>query len=127
MIDGGIFLCLTGTNPTTGERYHTGLMANVSGDTEHFYLSCQLEQLAIISKNFPEVGATANITGISDAAIHMPVLVPIHWKEQVKEQLDKDVAQCILEQVEPGTLTTWCHRMVVTAKPTGLLHHTVDL
>ena len=52
-------------------------------------------------------------------AIHTPVLVPIHWKDQVHEQLEKAVVQGVLECVPPVTPTTWCHRMVITAKPMG--------
>jgi len=43
-------------------------------------------------------------------AHHIPVPVPIHWKEEVKAGLDQDV-----RLVPVGEPVTWCHRMVVCA------------
>ena len=59
--------------------------------------------------------------------VHTPIEVPHYWKYQVKEDLDKDVRLGIIEQVPQGTPTTWCTRMVVTAKKNGRPRRTVDL
>ena len=56
-----------------------------------------------------------------------PTRVPIHWREQVKSQLDSDVALRVIEKVPPGTPVTWLHNMVITPKPDGSPRRTVDL
>ena len=35
-------------------------------------------------------------------AIHTPIPVPIHWREEVKSSLDKDVENGVLEKVPVG-------------------------
>ena len=60
-------------------------------------------------------------------AVHTPIPVPVHWQEQVKRELDRDVRLGVIEEVPPGTPTTWCHRMVIVAKKDGKPRHTVDL
>ena len=59
--------------------------------------------------------------------VHTPIEVPHYWKYQVKEDIDKDVRLGIIEPVPQGTPTTWCTRMVVTAKKNGKPRRTVDL
>ena len=41
------------------------------------------------------------------STVHTPAQVPIHWREQVKKQLDDDVALGVIEKVEPNTPTTY--------------------
>ena len=60
-------------------------------------------------------------------ATSRPVRVPAHWREQVAEQLERDVALGVIERVPPGTPVTWLHNMVVTAKADGTPRRTVDL
>ena len=38
--------------------------------------------------------------------------VPIHWQDDVKAGLDRDVRLRVLEPVSIGEPVTWCHRMV---------------
>lgn len=38
-------------------------------------------------------------------AVHKPIPIPHHWKEEVKRQLDSDVALGIIEPVPAGTPT----------------------
>ena len=52
-------------------------------------------------------------------AVHKPATVPIHWQEQVHNDLERDVRLGVLEKVSPNTPVTWCSRMVVTAKADG--------
>ena len=56
-----------------------------------------------------------------------PVHVPLHWKEEVREQLERDVALGVIERVPPNTPVTWLHNMVITAKSDGSPRRTVDL
>ena len=60
-------------------------------------------------------------------AIHNPFSIPIHWREEVKRKLDKDVADGIIEEVPIGEPVSWCSPMVVTSKADGSARRTVDL
>ena len=59
-------------------------------------------------------------------AFHTPIPVPIHWQDEVKAGLDRDVQLGVLEPVPVGEPVTWCHRMVVCAKKDGTPRRTVD-
>ena len=52
-------------------------------------------------------------------AYHSPIPVPIHWQDDVKAGLDRDVRLGVLEPVPVGEPVTWCHRMVICAKKNG--------
>ena len=60
-------------------------------------------------------------------AICTPASVPVHWRKQVEEDLRRDVALGVLEEVPENTPVTWCHRMVVCRKHNGDPRRTVDL
>ena len=59
-------------------------------------------------------------------AVHTPIPVPIHWREEVKAALDQDVRLGVIEQVPVGEPVTWCHRMVICPKKNGKPRRTVD-
>ena len=57
-----------------------------------------------------------------------PYRVPLHWKQEVEEQLQRDLNMKIIERVPPNTPAICCHRMVVTTKPCSpKLRITVDM
>ena len=56
-----------------------------------------------------------------------PAPVPLHWQNQVEQELNRDVALGVLERVPHGEPTNWCFRMVVTRKHDGSPRRTVDL
>ncbi len=60
-------------------------------------------------------------------AHHTPIPVPIHWRDEVKAGLDRDVALGVIEPVPVGTPVTWCHKMVICPKKSGKPRRTVDL
>jgi hypothetical protein len=60
-------------------------------------------------------------------AIHTPIPVPLHWQEEVKAGLDRDVRLGVIEPVPVGEPVTWCHRMVICRKKSGKPRRTVDL
>ena len=60
-------------------------------------------------------------------AAHVPSKVPLHWEEQVKQQILDDVSLNVLEPVPHGQPSKWCHRMVVTRKGDGGPRRTVDM
>ena len=57
---------------------------------------------------------------------HTPITVPIHWQDEVKAGLDRDVRLGVLEKVPLGTPDTWCHRMVICTKKNGSLRRTIN-
>ena len=60
-------------------------------------------------------------------ACHRASPVPIHYQNQVKADIDRDVRLGVLEPVPIGTPTTWISRMVIQAKKSGKPRRTVDL
>ena len=54
-------------------------------------------------------------------------IAPVHWEEEVRKQLARDVELVILEKVPPNTPTLWCHRMVVVRKQKGSPRRMVDM
>ena len=59
-------------------------------------------------------------------AYHSPIPVPLHWQDDVKAGLDRDVRLGVLEPVPIGEPVTWCHRMVICAKKNGTPRRTID-
>ena len=55
----------------------------------------------------------------SPVTIHTPISVPLHWQEQVKADIDRDMALGVIEPVPVGEPMTWCSRMVITRKKSG--------
>ena len=62
----------------------------------------------------------------SPVAVHTPSQVPLHWQEQVKAGLDRDVRLGVLEKVPVNDPVTWCSRMVITPKLDGSPRRVVD-
>ena len=60
-------------------------------------------------------------------AYHTPIPVPIHWQDEVKAGLDRDVQLHVIEPVPINDPVTWCHRVVTCAKKEGKPRRTVDL
>ena len=60
-------------------------------------------------------------------ANHKAVPVAVHWQEEVKQQLDRDVAMGVLEKVPVNEPADWCHKMIVVPKKTGKPRRTVNL
>ena len=56
-----------------------------------------------------------------------PAPVPLHWQEQVEDELNRDVSLGVLERVPHGEPTEWCFRMIVTRKHDGGPRRTVDM
>ena len=56
--------------------------------------------------------------------VHKPIAVPLHYRAEVKANIDADVKRGVLEKVPPGVPVTWCTRMVITPKKDGRPRHT---
>ena len=65
--------------------------------------------------------------GAKPVAKHKPTYVPLHWKERVKADIEKDVRLGIIERIPDGEPVEWLHRLVITSKEDGSLRRTVDL
>ena len=59
-------------------------------------------------------------------ANHVPIPVPYHWKEQVRNDLESDVERGIIQPVPIGSPVTWCSKMIVTPKKNGKPRRVVD-
>ena len=66
-------------------------------------------------------------TADKSIAVHKPIPVPLHWQQEVKESIDRDVKLGVLEAVPVGEPVTWCHQMVTTPKKNGKPRRTVDM
>ena len=58
---------------------------------------------------------------------HTPATVALHDQDEIKRQLDEDVALGVLEPVPYGETSKYCHRMVVTRKADGTPRRTIDM
>ncbi len=59
-------------------------------------------------------------------SFHTPIPVPVHWQDEVKAGLDRDVCLGVLEKVPLGMPVTWCRRMVICTKKNGSLRRTIN-
>ena len=58
--------------------------------------------------------------------VHKAIPVPIHWREEVRQELERDCKLGVLEKVEVNTPAEWCCRMVCIPKKTGKPRRMVD-
>ena len=59
--------------------------------------------------------------------VHTPATIPVHFREAVKRDLDRDVVMGVIEKVGVNDSFEWCSRMVITRKHNGEPRRTVDL
>ena len=85
---------------------------------------CPHQQLPGMSGSEIRLHVNPNAT---PSAIHKPIPVPLHWQEEVEQQIKDDVALGVLEEVPMGEPSEWCHRMVLARKADGKPRGTVDL
>ena len=63
---------------------------------------------------------------VTPKAVHKPAQVPIHFVDEVKAGLEKDIRLGVLERVPENTPVTWCSRMCVVVKKNGSPRWMVD-
>ena len=56
-----------------------------------------------------------------------PTMIPLHYRDQVRADIEADVKKGVLERVPEGEPDTWCSRLVIQPKKNGLARRTVDL
>ena len=59
--------------------------------------------------------------------IHRPETIPAHWMQQVRNDLEQDIALGVLERVPSNTPPTWCSHMHMVGKKTGEPRRVIDL
>ena len=59
--------------------------------------------------------------------VHKPVPVPLHFRDKVNAMIESEVKRGVLKKIGPGVPTTWCTKLVITAKKDGRPRMTVDL
>ena len=57
--------------------------------------------------------------GAVPQAVHKAVPVPVHWREEVRQELERDCALGILEKVELNNPAECCCRMVCMPRKTA--------
>ena len=60
-------------------------------------------------------------------AVHKPIPGTLHWQQEVKASIDRDVKLGVLEAVPSEEPVTWCYRMVTAGKKNGKPRRTVDM
>ena len=85
---------------------------------------CPHQPLPLMSGDPIKIHVDPNATPV---AVYTAATVPVHWREQVKAQLDQDEALGVIEKVLPGVPTKWQARMHVVPKQDGTPRRTVDM
>ena len=85
---------------------------------------CEHQRLPLMSGEPLHLYTDPNATPV---AVHKPIPIPIHWRKQVKSDIERDVALGVLEKVDVNTPVTWLSHMVLAAKQDGTARRTVDL
>ena len=62
----------------------------------------------------------------SPYAVTSPAKIPLHWDQQVKAGLDRDVSLGVIEKVPVNEPVKWCSRMLVTPKHDGSPRRVID-
>ena len=102
IIDGGVLLKLTSTNPTTGATRTSHQLAYVSGHVSLPYLSFSTcVDLGIIAPNFPQVGSSDNTTPAMVTAVS-----PTQCTNSGVPTLDEGQCSCPRRELPPPPPTT---------------------
>ena len=86
--------------------------------------TCSHQPLPLMHGPPLEFALKANVV---PKAVYTPSVVPRHWEEKIRRDLDRDIAMGVLEKVDVNEPVTWCSRMVVTRKHNGEPRRTIDL
>ncbi|CAB4035906.1 Hypothetical predicted protein [Paramuricea clavata] len=107
--------------PENNDRMKAWLLARYSSST---FNTCPHRALPCMEGPSIEMHVDATAT---PKACHTPANIPLHWQQQVHDDLLRDEALGVIERVPYGEPVKWCHRMVVTRKHDGSPRRTVDL
>ena len=65
--------------------------------------------------------------GAKPVVVAKASLVPVHWIEKVRADLERDMALGVIKRVPVNTLVTWCSTMHVVGYKDRSCRRTVDL
>ena len=85
---------------------------------------CEHQQLPTMSGEPLQLFVDPNV---KPHAVHMPAPIPIHFHQEVKAGIDREVRLGVIKRVPQNTPVTWCSRMVIATKADGTPRRTVDL
>ena len=85
--------------------------------------TCDHQQLPLMTGSPLRLHIDPHATPV---ACHKVVPVPLHWRDQVRSDLERDVRIGVLERVPDNTPVTWQSRMVITAKANNDPRRTID-
>ena len=88
------------------------------------FKKCPHQPLPLMSGDTIKVHLDPNATPVT---VYTAATVPVHWREQVKAQLDQDEALGEIEKVPPGVPKNWQARLHVVPKGDGTPRRTVDM
>lgn len=108
-------------HPENNSRMKQWLLKHFASST---FNVCPHQQLPIMKGPPVEIHLDPSAT---PRAYHTAVPIPLHWKEQVYNDLVRDESLGVIERVPYGEPSTWCHRMVVSRKHDGTPRRTIDL
>ena len=64
---------------------------------------------------------------VKPTVISKPAIIPAHWRDQVKHELERDCRLGVLQRVPANTPDTWCCRMGVVGKRDGAPRRVIDM
>ena len=78
---------------------------------------CERQKLPLMSGS-PPLSFHVD-SDVQPTVISKPAIIPAHYIDQIKKELNRDVRLGVLEKVPANTPTTWCCRMGVGPKRDG--------
>ena len=88
------------------------------------FLGCKRQEMPCTAGPPMKIHTNPDVVPV---AVHKPVPVPLHFRNEVYANIDADVKRGVLRKVPPGEPTPWCAKLVITAKKNGKPRRTVDL
>lgn len=64
---------------------------------------------------------------VKPVVVHTSATVPLHWQDQVEQQINDDISLGKVEKVLAGEPSLWCHKMILVCKADVIQCKTVDL
>jgi len=87
-------------DPTNNKKMRNWLLRRYSSSST--LITCPHQDL-------PEMVEIHVKEGAQPVACHKPATIPIHWQDQVRNDLERDEALGLIEHVPIGEPLEWCH------------------
>ena len=103
------------------DRMKTWLLERYAAST---FNTCPQQPLPVMTGTTMSIRVDPDVPPV---VTRRPPNVPVHWQEEVSQQLERGVALGVIERVPPNTPVTRLHNMVLTPKSDGTPRRTIDL